>query len=103
MRRIGYLGVSVSLVLAFGVLGFSQARAPQPKSTAEYNGYMAVYNEPDAVKKAAAGEKFLNEFKESFHAQTHQHIIGAYSKAQNWAKVMEAADRAAASPRQTTS
>src|SRR5947208_2231109 len=90
---------TVLLILAFALPGFSQARQPQPKSTAEYNAYMAVYGEKDAPKQAAAGEKFLAEFKESdFIAQTHTYIIGAYTKAQNWAKVMEAADRAAASP-----
>jgi hypothetical protein len=99
MRRTSYLGLSLSLILAFALLGFSQARAPQPKSTAEYNAYMAVYTEQDAVKKAAAGEKFLADFKESdFIVQTHRALIGAYTKAQNWPKVMEAADRAAASP-----
>lgn len=99
MRRASYLGLSLMLILAVTLMSFSQARTPQPKSTAEYNAYMAVYNEQDAVKKAAAGEKFLTEFKESdFILQTHQYVIGAYGKAQNWAKVMEAADRAATSP-----
>lgn len=99
MRRTGYLGLCVLLFLAFAPQSFSQARQPQPKTQAEYNAYMAVYNEQDAQKKAAAGEKFLTDFTESdFIAQTHQAIIGAYSKTQNWAKVMEAADRAAASP-----
>src|SRR5438552_6594699 len=57
---------------------------------------MAVYNEQDPAKKAAAGEKFVAEFKESdFIPSSHRMIITAYSKAQNWAKVMEAADHAA--------
>ena len=98
MKRAGYPGMSLSLILAVGLLGFSQARPPQPKTPAEYTAYMNVYGEQDAVKKATAGEKFLAEFKESdFISQTHTMVIGAYGKAQNWAKVMEAADRAAAS------
>ena len=99
MRRTSYLGLSLLLILAVALPGFSQARQPQPKSQAEYIAYMAIYNEQDAQKKAAAGEKFLTEFKESdFIPNSHRMIIGAYSKAQNWAKVMDAADRAAASP-----
>jgi len=40
----------------------------------------------------------LKEYDESdFIPQTHRAIVGAYSKAQNWDKVMEAADRAATS------
>jgi tetratricopeptide (TPR) repeat protein len=99
MRRINGLGMTVFLTLAFAVPGFSQARAAQARTPAEYSAYMAVYGEQDALKRAAAGEKFLTEFNESdFIPQTHTMLIGAYSKSQNWAKVMESADRAAASP-----
>src|SRR5262245_16709218 len=98
MTRNGNLGFSLFLIPAFALLGFSQAKPPQIRSQAEYGAYMAMFNEQDAPKKAALGEKFLTDYDESdFIPQTHRAIIGAYSKAQNWAKVIEAADRAASS------
>ena len=105
MRRTGYLGVSLSLILVFALFalpGFgqaAQAKQPQAKTQAEYNAYKAVYDEQNPAKKAELGEKFLTDFKESdFIANTYTIIVGAYTRAQNWAKVMDAADRAAASP-----
>jgi tetratricopeptide (TPR) repeat protein len=108
MRRTGYLGVSLLLILVFGLFalqGFgqaaqaAQARQPQAKTQAEYTAYKALYDEQAPQKKAELGEKFLTDFKESdFIANTYTMIIGAYTKAQNWAKVVDAADRAAASP-----
>jgi tetratricopeptide (TPR) repeat protein len=99
MRRITGLGLFLFLIPALPAAGFGQARTPQPRTPAEYTAYMAVYGEQDAVKRAEAGEKFLTEFNESdFIPQTHTMLIGAYTRAQNWAKVMESADRAAASP-----
>src|SRR3989442_8786834 len=105
MRRTGYLGTSLLLVFALATAalpGFgqaAQAKGPQPKTQAEYNAYKAVYDEQNPAKRAELGEKFLTDFKESdFIANTYTIIIGSYTKAQNWAKVMDAADRAAASP-----
>jgi tetratricopeptide (TPR) repeat protein len=108
MRRTGYLGVSLLLILVFAIFalqGFgqaapaAQARQPQAKTTAEYNAYKALYDEQNPQKKAELGEKFLTDFKESdFISNTYTMIIGAYIKAQNWAKAIDAADRAAAAP-----
>jgi tetratricopeptide (TPR) repeat protein len=98
MTRTSHLRYFLFLIPAFATLGFSQAKPPQIRSQAEYGAYMAMFNEQDAPKKAALGEKFLVDYNESdFIPQTHRAIIGAYGKAQNWAKVMEAADRAASS------
>ena len=104
MRRTSYLGVSLLLIVALGVPAFSQAppapTGPQPKTQAEYNAYKALYDEKDAAKKAELGEKFLTDFKDSdFITNTYTMIIGAYSRAQNWAKVMEATDRAVVFPK----
>src|SRR5437667_7166802 len=107
MRRTGYLGLSMSIVLVLALAaaalpGFGQAapaKQPQAKMQAEYNAYKALYDEQNPQKKAELGEKFLTEFKESdFIGNTYTIIVGAYTRAQNWAKVMDAADRAAASP-----
>lgn len=98
MRPIGYLGLSLSLILILAAPALPSS-GQQAKTTAEYNAYKALYDEQDAAKKAALGEKFLTDFKESdFIKNAHTMIVSAYTKAQNWAKVLEAADRAAASP-----
>src|SRR5437762_5902508 len=107
MKRTRYLGMSMSvlvvLALATAALpGFgqaAQAKQPQAKTQAEYNAYKALYDEQNPQKKAELGEKFLTDFKESdFIGNTYTMIVGAYTRAQNWAKVIDAADRAAASP-----
>jgi tetratricopeptide (TPR) repeat protein len=110
MRRTGYLGTSLLLVLtlaAAALPGFGQAapaqaaapKGPQAKTQAEYTAYTALYNEKTPQKKAELGEKFLADFKESdFIGNTYTMIIGAYTAAQNWAKVIDAAERAVAFP-----
>jgi tetratricopeptide (TPR) repeat protein len=105
MRRTYYLGLSLLLIVALGVPAFSQqapapAAGPQAKTPAEYNAYKAVYDQQNPQQKADLGEKFLTDYKESeLIGQTYTMLIGAYSRAQNWAKVMDAADRAAAYPK----
>jgi len=106
MKRTGYQGLSVSIVLVLALAaalpGFgqaAQAKHPQAKTQAEYNAYKALYDEQNPQKKADLGQKFLTDFKESdFIANTYTMIIGAYTRAQNWTKVIDAAERAAASP-----
>src|SRR5215475_3025870 len=96
MRRMGYLVYPLLLMPIFALIGFGQAKQPQIRSQAEYGAYMAMFNEQDAQKKAALGEKFLADYNDSdFVPQTYRAIIGAYAKSQNWAKVMETSDRAA--------
>jgi heat shock protein HspQ len=109
MRRTGYLGISLLLVFALAASalpGFGQAAAPaaqakqpQAKTQAEYTAYVAFFNEKDPVKKAGLGEKFIVDFKETdFMSASYNQIITAYTQAQNWAKVIDAAERAANSP-----
>jgi len=102
MKRIGHLGVALFIICALSVSAlpsFSQEKQPQAKTRPEYDAYLAFYNEKDPVKKAPLGEKFLTDFKDSeFVPTAHQLIVGAYTAAKNWAKVIEAADRAAALP-----
>jgi tetratricopeptide (TPR) repeat protein len=99
MRRTGYLGLSLILIFALlvpALPGFGQEqKTPQAKTRPEYDAYIAFFNEKDPVKKAALGEKFIVDFKESdYIPSSHRMIIGAYAGAQNWAKVIEASDRA---------
>src|SRR6201987_1703372 len=105
MRRTGYLGTSLLLVLALAAPAppcFGHAavpKGPQAKTQAEYNAYTALYNEKNPQKKAELGEKFLTDFKETdFIGNTYTMIVGAYTGAQNWQKVIDAADRAVACP-----
>src|SRR3989475_3250727 len=107
MRRTGSMGLSMSIVwvlamAAAALPGFgqaAQAKQPQAKTQAEYNAYKALYDEQNPQKKAELGEKFLTDFKESdFITQTHTMILGAYTSAQNWAKVIDAAERAVTLP-----
>jgi tetratricopeptide (TPR) repeat protein len=102
MRRIGYLGITILLSAALEVPAFSQAPAPQPqaKTQAEYNAYKALFDEQNPQTKAGLGEKFIAEHKESdFIPQAYRMLVGAYSRSQQWAKVMETADRAVAYPK----
>src|SRR4030095_8383834 len=102
MKRTGYLGVTLLLLIALVVSalpGFGQDKPKQARTTAEYNAYVALLGEKDPAKKAALGEKFIAEFKESdYIPEAHTMIIGAYSGAKNFPKVIEAAERAAAIP-----
>jgi tetratricopeptide (TPR) repeat protein len=102
MKRIGYLGLSLLLITALAAPSFgqaAQAKQPQAKTKAEYDAYNALYMEKDPKKKAELGEKFIADYKDSdFILPSHRMIIGGYAQSQNWAKVIEAAERAAALP-----
>ncbi len=102
MKRTGYLGLSLFLLFALAASAlpsFAQDKQPQAKTRPEYDAYLGFYNEKDPVKKAALGEKFITDFKESdYIPQAHIFIISAYTDAKNWGKVMESADRAVALP-----
>jgi hypothetical protein len=100
MRRTGYLGLSLLLILVLAVSalpGYSQAaqgKAPAPKTQAEYAAYTAAYNEKDPAKKAELAEKFITDFKESeMIPNAYSMVVQGYTNAKNWAKVMEAADK----------
>jgi tetratricopeptide (TPR) repeat protein len=93
MKKTGYLGLSLLLISALALPGLTQ-QAPAYKSTAEGNAYLTLYNEQNPQKKAELGEKFLTDFKDSdFRPQAFQMVIRSYANAQNWAKVMETADK----------
>ena len=99
MKRAGYLSLFLLLALVVSALpGFGQQQ-PNLKTRPEYDGYLAVYNEKDPAKKAALGEKFIAEFKESEGIpNVYTMTIGGYMNSKNWAKTMELADRAVALP-----
>jgi tetratricopeptide (TPR) repeat protein len=75
------------LLLAATTTGFAQ-------SEVENSAYRVFYGEQNAQKKAELGEKFLTDFKEStYRAPILKTILSGYVQAQNWAKVMEHADK----------
>jgi tetratricopeptide (TPR) repeat protein len=101
MRRTGYLGVTLFLLLALATAApsFGQAKQPQLKTQPEYNAYRAIYDEKDPAKKAPLGEKFIADFKDSEGIpNAFRMTIGAYAAAKNWAKVIATANQAAAFP-----
>src|SRR5262245_52095352 len=85
MRRTGYLGVALLLLaLATPAPGFGQAKQPNLKTQPEYNGYLAIFNEKDPAKKAALGEKFIADFKDSEGVpNAFRMTIGAYAAGKN--------------------
>jgi hypothetical protein len=64
------------------------------QSEVENSAYRVFYAEQNAQKKAELGEKFLTDFKEStYRDPILKTILAGYYQAQNWAKVMEHADK----------
>src|ERR1041384_7791328 len=102
MKRAGYLGVSLILLLALMISAlpsFGQDKQPQLKTRPEYDAYMAPYSEKDPAKKAAVAEKFITDFKESEGVpNAYTMALSGYTGAKNWPKVIELADKAAALP-----
>jgi tetratricopeptide (TPR) repeat protein len=102
MKRTGFLATSLLLVFALVISalpGFGQDKPKQAKTRPEYDGYLAFFNEKDPAKKAGLGEKFIADFKDSdFIPDAYLGTITAYAGAKNWAKVIEAAERAVAIP-----
>jgi len=95
MKKTSYLGLSVLLIVALAATAWSQAaQQPRARSTAEYEAYVGFFNEKDFPKKAALGEKFLMDFKETeFLKDTYIGLMRAYLGAKNCPKVMELSDR----------
>ena len=98
MKRTGYLGVSLFLISALAVSALP-AFGQQPKTKPEYDAYMLFFNEKDPAKRAANGEKFIADFKESEMVPgTYTGIISAYLGAKNWPKVIEIVEKVVAMP-----
>jgi tetratricopeptide (TPR) repeat protein len=96
MRLIKKAMLARHLGLSF--LGVMVAASPtlgqQAKTKAEYDAYMAFYNEQDLTAKAALGETFLGEFEDSeFGPASFQLLIDAYARTREWGKVLETADK----------
>jgi tetratricopeptide (TPR) repeat protein len=87
IRTICYLGLPVLVILALALTVLGQGEV-------QNSAYRAFYAEQNAQKKAELGEKFLADFKEStYRAPILKTILTAYVQSQNWAKVLEHAEK----------
>jgi tetratricopeptide (TPR) repeat protein len=87
MTRTLIAGACLLLVLTQAATGLAQ-------SEVENSAYRTFYGEQNAQKKAELGEKFLTDFKEStYRDPILKTILQGYYQAQNWAKVMEHAEK----------
>src|SRR5262245_38063875 len=94
MKRIAYWGLPILLIGALATPAFTQD--PKWKDTKEYDDYMMVWNEKDAVKKAANAEKFYVDHKDADPialTQVYQMMILSYAQSGNWAKALETVER----------
>lgn len=91
MRRTAYLGLFLTLLAALAAPGFAQTI----NDPAEYKAYMdTVYSEKDLAKKAAGGEKFLNDYpKTAARNETYMMILLSYAQIPNWPKALDTADK----------
>src|SRR5262245_21313276 len=86
---MSYVGLSILLILALAPTILAQAGGE-----VENSAYRTFYAEQNAQKKAELGEKFLADFKEStYRAPILKTILTAYVQSQNWAKVLEHAEK----------
>src|SRR5262245_21383627 len=76
---------------------FSQAvaeRNPQPKTKAEYDAYMLLYEEAAPAKKVELAEKFLTDHPETeFRIFVYQMQIDSYARLGNVDKVVETGEK----------
>lgn len=87
MTRTLTAGACLLLFLSLATTGSAQ-------SEAENSAYRVFYGEQNAQKKAELGEKFLTDFKEStYRDPILKTILAGYYQSQNWAKVMEHAEK----------
>src|SRR5215470_13871220 len=87
IRTICYLGLPVLVILALAPTVSGQGEV-------QNSAYRAFYAEQNGQKKAELGEKFLTDFKEStYRAPILKTILTGYVQSQNWAKVLEHAEK----------
>jgi len=86
MRRTGYLGLCLVLILAIAIPSLAQLQAD--------DAYRVFYNEQNPQKKLELGEKFLNDFKDSqYRPPVFQTVLNLYVQTQSWPKLIDAVDK----------
>jgi tetratricopeptide (TPR) repeat protein len=90
MRKLGNLGLSLLLLVSLAMPALAQS------AQAEYDAYLAFYNEQNPQKKAELAEKFIAEptlTTSQYRSAVVGGLIRAYAAAQNHAKVLETVDK----------
>ena len=91
--KIVHVGLVLLLTLPAAPLLVAQ-EGPQARSKAEYDAYVALYNEVDAVAKADLGEEFVATYPDSeFLGLAFMNLMSAYEQDSDWANVLDAAVR----------
>jgi tetratricopeptide (TPR) repeat protein len=86
-------GLLLFLTLAASPVAWSQT-SPQARSKAEYDAYVALYNEIEPAAKIDLGEGFIRAYPDSeFLALTYMNLINAYQAELDWERVFDAAGR----------
>jgi tetratricopeptide (TPR) repeat protein len=89
MKRITYFGCAV---LMTGMLATAFARPLMAQD--DGTRYTEFYSETDQARKAAIGEKFLAEIKDSTYTDgVYRQTVSIYYKLNNWPKVLELAGK----------
>lgn len=90
--RVIHLGLILFVMIASVQPAASQG--PQARSKAEYDAYVALYNETDPTAKAALGESFVNTYPDSeFLSLAFMNLLSAYEMDGEWPKVLATAIR----------
>jgi tetratricopeptide (TPR) repeat protein len=72
----------------------AEQKQPQAKTKAEYDAYLAMYNEQDASKKAELATKFLTDFPDSeFKPYIYQIEVQTYASIGKADKVVEVGEK----------
>jgi tetratricopeptide (TPR) repeat protein len=89
MKRITYFGCAV---LMSGMLATAFARPLMAQD--DGNRYTEFFAEQDPARKAAIGEKFLADFKDSTYTDgVYRTTVSIYYKLNNWPKVLDLAGK----------
>ncbi len=81
-------------ILAFLFVSSHPATAQEFQSKAEYDAYMALYNETATDTKVDLGETFVAEYPESEAAPiAYQILVATHFSARNWPGVIDVAER----------
>ena len=90
MKTHALLATTLVSLLVLG--GISDAQQFQDK--AEYDAYMALYNEQDTATKVGLGEAFVSEYPESEAAPiAYQILVATHFAARNWRGVVDVTRR----------
>lgn len=86
------LGPSVSLL--YSQAAATEQKQPQAKTKAEYDAYLALFNEQNPTKKVELATKFLSEYPETeFKQFIYQMQINSYAQLGSADKVIETANK----------